>query len=99
MKPASVNLRVLLIFLAMALSAWLAYAFKPNVKLADANPLAPLETAIPKQFGAWRVDDNLPVILPSPEVQEKLDKIYNQVNHIMLSIAYGGDQSDGTTAH
>lgn len=109
MKPLSVQFRVLLVFLAMALSSWLAYAFKPSIKVADANPLAPLETAIPKQFGSWRVDTDLPVILPSPEVQEKLDKIYNQVlsrtyvdgqgNHIMLSIAYGGDQSDGTTAH
>ncbi|MDZ5455576.1 exosortase-associated protein EpsI, B-type [Azohydromonas lata] len=109
MKPLSVQLRVLLVFLAMALSSWLAFAFKPSIKVADANPLAPLETAIPKKFGSWRVDTDLPVILPSPEVQEKLDKIYNQVlsrtyvdvqgNHIMLSIAYGGDQSDGTTAH
>jgi EpsI family protein len=49
------------------------------------------------------------VILPSPETQALLNKIYNQtltrtyVNasgyRIMLSVAYGGDQSDGTRAH
>lgn len=109
MKPVSVQWRVLLVFLAMALSSWLAYAFKPSIKVADAQPLGSLETAIPQEFGPWRVDTSLPVILPSPEVQAKLDKIYNQVlsrtyvdgqgRHIMLSIAYGGDQSDGTTAH
>jgi EpsI family protein len=49
------------------------------------------------------------MILPSPDVQALLDKIYNQVlartyvnrvgERIMLSVAYGGDQSDGTRAH
>ena len=109
MKPASMQLRVLLIFLAMALSSWLAYAFRPSVKVADSSPLGSLEASIPKRFGDWRVDDSLPVVLPSPDVQAKLDRIYNQVlsrtyvdsrgRHIMLSMAYGGDQSDGTTAH
>jgi EpsI family protein len=109
MKSASLQLRVLLIFVAMALSSWLAHAFKPAIKVADTVPLGNLESSIPSRFGEWRVDTSLPVILPSPEVQAKLDKIYNQVlsrtyvdrqgRHIMLSMAYGGDQSDGTTAH
>ncbi|WP_028997719.1 exosortase-associated protein EpsI, B-type [Azohydromonas australica] len=109
MKLSSLHLRMLLVFLAMALSSWLAYALRPSIKVADASPLGSLESSIPKHFGEWRVDDSLPVILPSPEVQAKLDRIYNQVlsrtyvdqqgRHIMLSMAYGGDQSDGTTAH
>jgi EpsI family protein len=109
MRPASVQLRVLVIFIAMVLASWLAHAFKPSIKMADAHPLGSLEKMIPSKFGAWQVDSSLPVILPSPEVQARLDRIYNQVlsrtyvdgqgRHIMLSIAYGGDQSDGTTAH
>jgi EpsI family protein len=49
------------------------------------------------------------LVLPSPETQALLDSIYNQTiartyvntkgDRIMLSVAYGGDQSDGTRAH
>ncbi len=109
MRSSSLHLRMLLVFVAMALAAWLAYALRPSIKVADNSPLGSLESSIPKSFGNWRVDDSLPVILPSPEVQAKLDRIYNQVlsrtyvdqqgQRIMLSMAYGGDQSDGTTAH
>jgi EpsI family protein len=82
---------------------------RPNVKIADLGEPVKLETIFPRQFGAWRVDDSLPVILPSPDVQAKLDKLYNQTlsrtyvdrdgSRVMLSVAYGGDQSDGTSAH
>lgn len=109
MKLSSLHLRMLLVFLAMALASWLAYALRPSIKVADTSPLGSLESSIPRNFGEWRVDDSLPVVLPSPEVQAKLDRIYNQVlsrtyvnqqgQRIMLSMAYGGDQSDGTTAH
>lgn len=109
MTARSLRLRALAVFLAMALAAWLAHAFTPRHKIADDRPLGPLEQLVPARFGDWRIDDSLPAILPSPEVQERLDRIYNQVlsrtyvdaqgRHIMLSIAYGGDQSDGTTAH
>jgi EpsI family protein len=79
------------------------------VKVADQRPPINLEALFPKTIGAWRIDESLPVILPAPDVQAKLDKIYNQVlsrtyvnpdgARIMLSVAYGGDQSDGTNAH
>jgi EpsI family protein len=49
------------------------------------------------------------MVLPSPQTQALLDSIYNQtlvrtyINplgyRIMLSVAYGGDQSDATRAH
>jgi EpsI family protein len=68
-----------------------------------------LDAMFPKQFADWRLDTSMPVILPSPDVQAQLDKIYNQVltrtyinakgQRVMLSVAYGGDQSDGTSAH
>lgn len=109
MSAVSPKVRVLLVFVAMALASWLAHAFRPSVRVADAQPMGRLEDIIPSRFGDWRIDDNLPAILPSPEVQARLDRIYNQVlsrtyvdsqgDHVMLSIAYGGDQSDGTTAH
>ncbi|MBV8033891.1 exosortase-associated protein EpsI, B-type [Roseateles sp.] len=81
----------------------------PTEHLADKVGKPDLETLFPRQFGVWRVDANVPVILPAPDVQARLDAIYNQVlsrtyvddrgQRIMLSVAYGGDQSDGTRIH
>lgn len=77
--------------------------------MADQGPKFDLEAAFPKEFGDWRLDTAMPVVLPSPDVQAVLNKIYNQVlsrsyvngkgERVMLSVAYGGDQSDGTRAH
>jgi EpsI family protein len=64
----------------------------------------------PSEFGEWQIDNSTAVVLPAPDVQAKLDAIYNQVlartyvsrvdgQRIMLSVAYGGDQSDGMNAH
>jgi len=94
--------------LMMAASVF-AIALRPTHKLADAGPKVDLEAMIPKQFADWRIDDRIVPVLPSPDVQEKLDKIYNQTlartyinsqgQRIMLSIAYGGDQSDAMQIH
>jgi EpsI family protein len=85
------------------------YLARPTLHLADQIGKPDLESLFPRQFGGWKVDTSLPVVLPLPEVQAKLDAIYNQVlvrsyvnakgEIIMLSVAYGGDQSDGTSAH
>jgi EpsI family protein len=101
--------RALLAMLLMAAGAALAYFGKPSVYLSDQIGKPDLETMFPRQIAAWKIDVNLPVVLPAPDVQAQLDKIYNQVlsrtyvnpqgERIMLSVAYGGDQSDGTSAH
>lgn len=90
-------------------TAGLAKVGKPSIKLADQSARIDLEAIFPQQFGRWQVDRNTPVILPAPDVQAKLDAIYNQVlsrtyvnergYRIMLSVAYGGDQSDGMSIH
>jgi EpsI family protein len=90
-------------------TAVLAKIGKPTVKLADGEARMNLETIFPQSFGRWQVDRNTPVILPAPDIQAKLDAIYNQVltrtyinsagYRVMLSVAYGGDQSDGMSLH
>ncbi len=90
--------------LFMLAAAGMALGLKPTEKVADAGPKVDLETLIPKAFGDWKIDETIVPLLVDPETQAKLDKIYNQtltrtyVNsqgaRIMLSIAYGGDQSD-----
>ncbi|NLZ39658.1 MAG: EpsI family protein [Comamonadaceae bacterium] len=97
-------------FLLLSLaSAAGAVAWRPHRRLADSHPRVDLETLFPRQFGDWRVDERVPVQLVSPDTKALLDKIYNQTlartyvngrgERIMLSVAYGGDQSDATRAH
>lgn len=95
-----------LIALLMIAAAGLAVIFKPQARLADSGPKVVLETLIPRQFGNWAIDDSIIPIEPAPDTQAKLEKIYNQTlsrayidregRSIMLSIAYGGDQSSKT---
>lgn len=94
---------------AMLLAAALAFAAKPRAKVADQAPPVVLEELVPRQFGAWRVDETIVPVLVDPRTQAKLDEIYNQTlartyvnpdgQRIMLSIAYGGDQSDSMQMH
>lgn len=103
------NLQHLLIGVFMLLSAGLAFVLTPKAKLADQGPRIDLETMIPKQFGEWRVDESLVPIQVSPDVQAALNKVYNQTlartyinsqgQRVMLSIAYGADQSDSVQVH
>lgn len=103
------RLKALLVALLMVAAAAMAHVARPTIRIADSGPKVDLESLFPKAFGDWRIDDRMPVIVPSPDLQAKLDAIYNQVlsrayvngkgERVMLSVAYGGDQSDGTSAH
>jgi EpsI family protein len=108
-KPPLVNMRYLLIGLLMLVAAGLAFALTPREKTADSGPRIDLERMLPKQFGVWRVDESVVPVQVSADVQAKLNKIYNQTltrtyvndqgKRVMLSIAYGGDQSDAMQVH
>ena len=85
-------------------------AWRPTKHLSDMQAKVDLETMFPTTFGDWAVDTRQPVQLVSPDTQALLDKLYNQLltrtyvnrqsgQRIMMSVAYGGDQSDGTRAH
>lgn len=99
----------ILVAAVMCATAAFAYVARPTIHLSDEIGRPDLEALFPTAFLDWRVDSNGSVVLPAPDVQAKLNKIYNQVlsriyinsvgERIMLSVAYGGDQSDGTRAH
>lgn len=101
--------RALAAGICMGATAVLAGVGKPRNKLADMLPPLDLEAAFPARFGGWRIDDRMPVVLPAPDMQAQLDLIYNKVisrtyinavgQRMMLSVAYGGDQSDGMRIH
>lgn len=98
-----------IVLICMLVSVAGAAAWRPTAKLADQRPKVELEALFPKQFGDWRADDNMPALLVSPDTQALLNKLYNQTlsrtyvnrqgQRVMLSVAYGGDQSDATRAH
>lgn len=104
-----ISFKHLVIGLCMFASAGLALALKPTAKVADTGPKIDLETLIPKSFGDWKLDETIAPLIANPEQQALLNKIYNQTlsrtyintkgERIMLSIAYGGDQSDSMAVH
>lgn len=82
---------------------------KPSIHLADQQQKLDLEKVFPAVIGTWKLDTNLPVGIISPDVEALLKKLYAQTlsrtyigpdgSRIMLSVAYGGDQSDATRSH
>jgi len=104
-----ISFRHLVIGLCMFAAAGMALALKPTVRIVDSEPRLDLETLIPKPFGDWKIDETIVPLISNPEQQALIKKIYNQTltrtyvnsngEHIMLSIAYGGDQSDNMAVH
>lgn len=104
-----ISFRHLVIGLCMFAAAGMALALKPTVRIVDSEPRLDLETLIPKAFGDWKIDETIVPLISNPEQQALIKKIYSQTltrtyvnsngEHIMLSIAYGGDQSDNMAVH
>jgi exosortase B len=92
--------------LLMAGAAVAAPAMKP---VASSERAIDLGKLIPSQFSGWSIDPDIVPIAPTPDVQAKLDRIYSQTvsrtyvnaagERMMLTVAYGGDQSDALKAH
>ena len=105
----SINPRHLFIGLAMLAAAGLALALTPRQMLAEHGPAINLEALIPEQFGEWKVEGAIVSLIVSPDLQALLDRIYSQMltrnyingkgERIMLSIAYGNDQSRSMQVH
>ncbi len=93
----------------MVLSGALTLALTPTAKIADQRETLDLKTMIPDKFGDWETDESIIPLQVDAEKQAKLDRIYNQTmaktyvntlgERIMLSVAYGGDQSDNLAVH
>ena len=94
---------------AMVSASALTGALTPTVRLAEQQGKFQLDTMIPAAFGEWQVDASIVPLQADPEQQELLEKIYDQTlsrtyvdrdgQRVMLSIAYGGDQSRALQIH
>ncbi len=88
---------------AMAATSALTNALVPSQKVVQVHASFSLDAMVPAQFGEWRIDPAIVPLAPNPEQQGMLAKIYDQTlsrtyvnregQRVMLSIAYGGDQS------
>jgi EpsI family protein len=100
--------RFLLAGAAMVLAAGAALALKPSRVHPDTAAFD-LEGVIPHSFGGWIIDPSIVPIVPAPDVQAKLERLYSQIvsrtyvdargERVMLVVAYGGEQSDALKAH
>lgn len=99
--------RSVLLSMAMIFASALTVFARPQP--SDVTERPDLEQMFPRSFDSWRVDDSLVAPLVSPDVKAALDKIYDQTlsrnyvasdgSRIMLSVAYGANQSDMLQVH
>ncbi|MFM9434222.1 EpsI family protein [Janthinobacterium sp. CG_23.3] len=107
MNKASLSSAVL--GLLMVASAGTAELIMPTHFLSDSRQAVTLETAMPRSFGGWTEERGGMAAVVNPSTEAALKEIYTQtvsrtyVNRagyrIMLSLAYGANQSDGLQLH
>jgi EpsI family protein len=99
----------LVLGVSMALTSALTGALTPKAHVATSADQFKLEAMIPTSFEGWKLDENVIPLKPSPDQEAMLEHIYDQTlartyidkdgNRVMLSIAYGGDQSKSLQLH
>ena len=107
-KPKLPVARVLVLVALMVLAAVAGEIMQPTYRLAEHKPRIALESQVPEAFGEWRIDRSIVPVVPDPSLQAMLDVLYSQTlartyvnkqgQRVMLSIAYGSDQSSEATA-
>lgn len=107
---SSLRRRAFALCLAMSMTALVALWAEPSIRLSEHLGKLSLETIVPKQFGGWAMDERQSAAIINPEVGDLVSRIYHQVltrtyihgptrRGIMLSIAYGEDQSHSHELH
>jgi EpsI family protein len=96
--------RAALLAALMAGASTLGAVLIPTRRMADRRGPFSLAEAVPQRFAGWVVDPRARGIVVNPQTEELLRRIYTETlertyvrgagERIMLSIAYGADQSD-----
>lgn len=99
----------LVLGVAMVATSALTGGLTPTQKVADLRDRFSLEALIPRHFGNWTVDNKLVPLTPTETERELIASLYDQTlartyvddagQRVMLSIAYGGDQSKQLQLH
>lgn len=106
---ASSTKNAIIVALLMVGGVVMAATLKPDTALINSRPAVELETSIPQRFGEWVVDNNQHLAILNPQTEAVLDSIYDGTlartyvnpkgDRVMLSIAYGSQQTDSLKAH
>lgn len=102
--------RPAVIGLLMLMAAAIAFIFTPRHFTSSVSRSGrQLESIVPKAFGEWRMDENASVQVIDPQSSKKLEVLYTDTltrtyvhkngAHIMLSLAYGSNQSRDLQIH
>lgn len=105
-KPLFVSL---ILGVLMITSSILTKVMTPSIEITDRQDKINLDTMIPAEFGAWKIDPITAALVVNPDDKGLLNKIYNETlsrtyisnagERVMLSIAYGRDQSTDMHVH
>ena len=103
------HVKGILMLMLMVGAAWLAHASRPTELIAKARQTGKLEAIVPASFGPWKQLQQNTGQVVNPQQTELLDSLYSQIltrtyvhsdgRTVMLSIAYGENQSDGLALH
>lgn len=103
------KLKALILGALMVASSVSAVVLSPHPDAHAQRAIIGLESIVPTHFGDWQVDESISPILPPPDVEAKVKEIYDEVlartyvnragERVMLSIAYGGDQTGRLRVH
>lgn len=98
----------IILLICMLAAAAGAYYLTPTIKMAEQHNYN-FEAMIPTQFGEWQLEPDQGVVELPAELQESLKKSYTAIlsrtyknkagERVMLSIAYGAEQSDAMGVH
>ena len=101
--------RALILGALMVASSVSAVVFSPSPDAEVQRAIIGLETIVPTRFGGWQLDETVVPVLPPPDVEAKVKQIYDETlartyidrtgERVMLSIAYGGDQTGRLRVH
>ncbi len=105
----SLNTKNIFLLVLMIAAATLGGVLRPSISMADERPAIDLEVMVPLQFGEWRAEAQQSGYVINPQQKSMLEKLYSQTlsrtyvdqrgYRIMLSIAYGKNQSDALSLH
>jgi EpsI family protein len=98
--------QALAVFLGMSAASVLGALALPGRQVADLSRID-LETLVPDRFGSWRIDGLAAAFVrPGTDLQEwgyqkLMERTYidHDGHRVMLSMAYGADQSTGLELH
>ncbi|MCU7891741.1 MAG: EpsI family protein [Candidatus Thiodiazotropha sp. (ex Ustalcina ferruginea)] len=110
MKFPRLHVPTVMAAILMVVAALLSVAVTPRLQVGDHIVRVDLEALIPNAFAGWEIDqDELGPIVADAAEDEHIGTIYSQVltrtysnkdgRQVMLTLAYGRDQSDSLAIH